>query len=381
MSDHHDYGDWRLLVRHRRNQPKITSSLFVCTVVFAVAVSSQSATWADSKSSTKLQAYLDGGSDKPTRISAGLVAQAPTPTPSYIPWYTAVPSPVPNAYAAIQDAFGAGNIYNSGGLYPGTGILENTSGACYFICYGAPGQQSHHMLAYGNDFETPGPMVTGSYTTQGAPDDCGLMCPGNISNQVFSITFHDSAPPNGGYFVSLDAKANLAVYNNIIAGGAVIAGAGDSTPEPSPSPGALIAYAGTNGSGGGEGELLLGSSADFVRCDYGETTNQDLTCNQRFVVNKGMQPNSASGAYAAETFPLGVAEVHPQILTGSCTGTAAGSVSCTFPNSFAFADTSYNCTVSAQGSAATPVSYTKTSTTSITIYYGTAENFSYICIR
>jgi hypothetical protein len=78
-----------------------------------------------------------------------------------------------------------------------------------------------------------------------------------------------------------------------------------------------------------------------------------------------------------------VAEVHPQMLSGSCTGTGPGSVTCTFPNSFAFLDTTYNCTVTAQGIAATSVSYAKTSTTQITIYFGTTATvtFSYICIR
>jgi hypothetical protein len=373
-----------LSVQIKRNRVKACAGIFAGLMLIAIVAATGSATKADSNTSIIAQSgRATTVASAASARNASLVAQAPTPTPSYIPWYTAVPSPVSSAYAAVQEAFGAGNLYNSGGLYPGTGILQNTSGACYFICYGAPGQQSHHMLAYGNDFETPGPMVTGSYTTQGAPDDCGSTCPGDIPNQVFSVTFHDSSPPNGGYFVALDAKANFAVYNNIIAGGAVIAGAGDSTPEPSPSAGSLVSYAGTNASGGGEGEVLLGSSGDFVKCDYGQTADKVLTCNQQLAVTKGVQPNGTSGGYAAETFPLGVAEVHPQMLSGSCTGTGPGSVTCTFPNSFAFLDTTYNCTVTAQGIAATSVSYAKTSTTQITIYFGTTATvtFSYICIR
>jgi hypothetical protein len=239
------------------------------------------------------------------------------------------------------------------------------------------------MIAYGNDAESPGPMVTGSYTTQGAPDDCQgppNKCPGGIHNQVFSVTFHDSSPPNTGYFVSLDANANFAVYNDIIAGGAVIAGAGDGNPEASPTPGSLVSYTGTNANGGGEGDVLLGSSGDFVKCDYGETMNKVFTCNQQFAATKGVQPNGPFGGYAPEAFPLGVAEQHPQILSGNCAATAGTSITCTFPNSFAFSGTTYNCTVTAQGGVTTAVRYTITSTTQITIHYGTAATFSYICM-
>ncbi len=141
--------------------------------------------------------------------TSALVAQAPTPTPSYIPWYTAVPSPIPGAYAAIGKAFGAGNLYNSGGVNSGTAILQDTAGSCLFICYGAPGTTSHHMLAYGNDYQTPGPMITGSWTTQGAPDDCGLSCPGDVRNQIYSITLDSSPYVNNGYIVALDGKGNF----------------------------------------------------------------------------------------------------------------------------------------------------------------------------
>jgi hypothetical protein len=186
---------------------------------------------------------------------------------------------------------------------------------------------------------------------------------------------------NNGYIVGVDGKGNLGVYNNIIAGAALIAGAGDSTPYPSPSAGSLVSYTGTNGSGGGEGDVLLGSSGDYAKCDYGETANKVLVCNQQLAVTKGVQPNSTSGGYAAETFPLGVAEQHPQILSGTCSATGGVSVACTFPNSFEFADTAYNCTITAQGTSPTSVSYAKTSRTQITIYFGATATFSYVCIE
>ncbi len=100
----------------------------------------------------------------------------------------------------------------------------------------------------------------------------------------------------------------------------------------------------------------------------------------------GAQPNSTSfggsGGYAPEAFPLGLATPHPQILSGSCTITGSGT--CTFPNGFAFPDTTYNCTTSAQGTAPTAESYSKTSDSSIVIYFasaGTSVALSYICIR
>jgi hypothetical protein len=313
--------------------------------------------------------------------NSALVAQAPTPTPSYIPWYTAVPSPIPGAYAAIGQAFGAGNLYNSGGANPGTAILQDTNGSCLFICYGAPGTASHHMLAYGNDYQTPGPMVTGSWTTQGAPDDCASSCPGNVPNQIYSITLQSSPFVNNGYIVALDGKGNFGVYNNVVAGAAVIAGAGDSTPEPSPSAGSLVSYTGTNSSGGGEGDILLGKSTDYAKCDYGETQSGILSCNQQLAVTKGVQPNGSSGGFAPETFPLGVAEQNPQILSATCVASFGTSQTCTFPNSFAFADATYTCNVTALGSTPTAVSYTRTSKTQITIYFTTAATFTYTCIR
>jgi hypothetical protein len=98
----------------------------------------------------------------------------------------------------------------------------------------------------------------------------------------------------------------------------------------------------------------------------------------------GVQPNSASaggsGGYAPEAFPLGVDAQHPQILTGSCTVTTP-SAACTFPNSFAFGDTSYNCAISALGTTAPADSYARTSMTQITIYSSVNSTFSYTCMR
>src|SRR6185437_3829244 len=118
----------------------------------------------------------------PAEVTAGkLVSQVtPTPTPGPIIWYYASPSPWPSpvfsGYAAVGGAFGAANFYNSGTspyatISPGTSML-NTS-KCFFICYSSPGHQSHHFLAYGNDVDA------GSFTSQGAPDDCASvsLCP------------------------------------------------------------------------------------------------------------------------------------------------------------------------------------------------------------
>jgi hypothetical protein len=312
-------------------------------------------------------------------LPSSMIAQAPTPTPSYIPWYYSSPSPWPapiaSANAGINGAFGAGNVYNtgSGGFGSATGLDILDTLSCNFLCFGARGVASHHVLAYGNDFQSGV-----SFTTQGAPDDCGTSCPGNVANQIYSITLQSSPFVNNGYIVAVDGKGNLGVYNNIVAGAAVIAGAGDATPEPSPSPGSLVSYTGS-----GKGDVLLGSSSNYAKCDYGETASGVVNCNQPFAA-QGVQPNGTSGGYAAETFPLGAAEQHPQMLSGTCAGTiGVPGTGCTFGNSFAFADTTYNCTVTTQGTAPTSVSYVKTSTTEITIYGpGTAAvTFSYMCMR
>jgi hypothetical protein len=340
-----------------------------------------------------------------------LLAQITTP-PSYLPWYSAMPtltpSPITGAYVGIGGAWGAGNIFNTGAgpdETPGTGMLE--SGLCYFACYGAPGTASHHSLAYGNDVD---PGNTESYTHNGAPDDCtptappgpASGCPGAIKNQVFSVTVDIVSPTPGAYFVTLDASGNLGTLKNLYAGAAVIAGAGHGSTAPVPSftPGSLVSYTGM-----GKGDVLLGGTTGFVKCDYGETAIGIFTCNQPLVVSTGLtsagfgtpapgtvwatggvQPSSisagGSGGYAPEAFPLGIAAPHPQILSGSCT-LAGGSGTCTFPNTFHFGDTDYNCTVSAQGTSPLAESYVRTSATTITIHSGSliAATFSYICME
>jgi hypothetical protein len=427
--------------------------------------------------------------------TGSLVAHA---TPSYLPWYTSVPSPVPTQYVGVGRAFGAGNIYNSettSDIPAGTGMLG--TGQCYFVCVGSPGAQSHHYLAYGNDINPPpSPGATGSsYAHLGAADDCSVLCPAGVSNQAFGITVQVSPPPSlDTYFVTLDGEGNFAVLGRLYAAAALIAGAGLGTaaPVPSPSPGSLVSYTG----------LSPGSASSYVKCDYGETTSGMFTCDQPLVASDGLtanclatlssagtscalltgghqqslflgeslsnynqggflfdgpadvdlgagayasftggigecctatqtqasiiqltnngngisfsynsgltvgssftptriagvnasgslwatggvQPNSAtaggSGGYAPEAFPLGVAEQHPKILSGSCSVTSP-STACTFPNGFAFTDTTYNCTVSAQGATSVSDSYTRAST-SITIYTAQTATFSYLCIR
>lgn len=56
-------------------------------------------------------------------------------------------------------------------------------------------------------------------------------------------------------------------------------------------------------------------------------------------------------------------------------------MTCTFPNGFDFGDTSYNCTISVQGTAGAADSYVKTSSTKITIYSSVNAKFSYTCMR
>lgn len=211
------------------------SSANICGGVFAglmlISVVAAAASPPATKASVDARSLIAGNEATSPRTPS-LVAQAPTPTPSYIPWYTAVPSPIPSAYAALGAAFGAAYLYNTLGT-AGTGVLN--TGGCNFICFGSPGVTSHHMLAYGNDID---PTGLSSYTSQGAPDDCGSSCPGDIRSQVFSITAHsDTSLPNSGFFVSVDGNANLGVYNNIVAGAAVIAGAGDGARSRHPIPG------------------------------------------------------------------------------------------------------------------------------------------------
>jgi hypothetical protein len=277
-----------------------------------------------------------GGLGKSTKVGEGsLVAQV---APSYVPWYhtsSPWPSPVDSADVGIGGALGSAHLYNepSSGNSSGLGMLG--TGNCYYICLGTPGSKSHHVLAYGNDVQTPGPMITGSFTTQGAPDDCGTFCPGGVANQIFSVSLDTSPLINSGYIIAADGAGNLGVYNNIIAGAAIVAGAGDTNPSLSSG---ITSLAG------------------------------------------GVRPNGASGGYAPEAFPVGSPTPHPQIMSGTCVGTSSP-VLCQFPNTFSFTSaTSYYCTVSALGTTAITSSYARTSASSISVYFSAAGSFSYICL-
>jgi hypothetical protein len=331
-----------------------------------------------------------------TRIANGQAGSSAGPA-GYLPWYSSVPSPLPDAYVSIGGAWGAPNIYNTHFStnyppeVPGTGMLN--TGRCSFICFGAPGVESHHYVAYGNDVDPGG----SSDAHLGAPDDCGSLCPGGVPNNVFSITVDFSPTPSPGpFFVSQDGAGDLAVLGNLSSAQAVVAGAGSGLAAPSPSPGSLVSHGAP-----GKGNVVLGNASTYVSCDYGGTSAGNLTCSQSFNIMLGsesagfassgaawamggVRPNSGSsggsGGYVPEAFPDGLPTPHPQILSGSCT--VLGSGSCGFPNGFAFADTTYNCTVSAQGLTPLSDSYAK-STTSITIHSGAllTTTFSYICVR
>ncbi|HVN69791.1 MAG TPA: hypothetical protein VMU38_09105, partial [Candidatus Binatia bacterium] len=188
-------------------------------------------------------------------------------------WYynnAPTPSPYPSAWAAINGAFAAGNIYDTGtlgfGHNPGLGTLE--TGLCNYLCFGEPGQQSHHFLAFGSD------DTAYSFTHQGAADNHTVA---SIKNQIYAVSVSvSSSPEDEMHFVAVDGNGNVGVDNNVIAGATVVAGQANTNPYPSPTPGggSLISH-----TGAGTGELLLGDSANYVRCDYGETTMSVLTCN------------------------------------------------------------------------------------------------------
>jgi hypothetical protein len=339
----------------------------ICAVIFAL-VTIVGITVATGRTSTA------NANAKPPKVLAQV-------TPMYVTWYYATPTPTPSpitgAYAAIGGALGAGNIYNTatnGFGTNGTGILN--TGECLFLCYGSPGVLSANVLAMGNDI-----VSSSSFTTIGAPDDCTAstppLCPAGVSDNFFSIEYYASATATPSVFVAIDASGDLAVANGIYAGAAVVAGAGDSTPEPSPSAGSLVSYTGP-----ATGDVLLGSNGagNYVKCDYGESTPGSLTCSEPFVVSSGgIQPNGSSGGYAPEAFPVGEASPHPRVLTGTCAVTA-DSTDCTFPNSFHFDGMHYNCTISAQGTSVATDSYVKDSNSKITIYSGTSATFSYTCM-
>jgi hypothetical protein len=294
-----------------------------------------------------------------------LVAQAPL---NYIPWYTPPPSPwpnptwpapIPSAYAAIDGAFAAGIVYDtgSGGTGSHSGFDTYMTGLCNFICFGKPGTASSNVFVYGNDFNST------AFTEIGAPDDCTGHCPGSIANSVFGITVNaQPSPANSGYFVSVSGKGNLGIYNNIVAGASVIAGAGAGmTPNPYPSPtatgGTLISYTGT-----GTGELRMGSAADYLRCDYGATKTDVLTCNAPLMAAKTTTsaPGPVAPCYGSDGTACGstfhTVKPVPNITAGITTGASgcAANAWCSsltnatisLSGAAVFTDGNYACTLS-----------------------------------
>lgn len=218
-----------------------------------------------------------------------------TPTPGPIYWYydnAPTPSPYPSAWAAINGAFAAGNVYNtgtggSGSLKSGLGVLN--TGLCNFLCFGAPGSPSPAVFVLGNDVNH---INFTSLTILGAPDDCTTHCPGGVPNSVYGITFYENS--SYSYFAAVDSHGNLGIYSDVIAGQTVVAGQANTNAYPSPTPGALVSH-----TGAGTGELLMGDSANYVRCDYGETTTSALTCNAPVTVTAPLKaaksPTSSTG--------------------------------------------------------------------------------------
>jgi hypothetical protein len=70
----------------------------------------------------------------------------------------------------------------------------------------------------------------------------------------------------------------------------------------------------------------------------------------------------------AVVLPLGANSVSPTTVTGTCASVASGGTACPFPNSFAFADTTYTCALGVEGTSPTAASYVNTAVGSITIY-------------
>jgi hypothetical protein len=342
---------------------------------------------------------LSHGSGTATVGLQGLSSAVAQIGTNYVTWYNTPspwPSPITSAYVGIGGALGAGNIYNTatnGHGTAGTDILG--TGLCAFLCYGARGVASSNVLAVGNDVSSPSPN---SFTTLGAPDDCTTssapFCPGGITDEVFAIEYYASSSSTPVVYVAIDRHANFAVASGLYAGAAIVAGASVTSPEPSPSPGSLVSNTST-AMVANTGDVLLGSVTSYVKCDYGETLAATLSCNKPFVVGSGatsaginttgivwatggVQPNGTSGAYAPEALPEGANAVHPKIITGNCS-VSGGSGMCTFTNGFA--DTSYECTVSAQGTSGAADSYVKMSKSEIVIYSLTSTTFSYMCME
>ncbi len=292
-----------------------------------------------------------------------LIAQAPL---NYIPWYTPVPSPwpdpwpspIPSAYAAIDGAFAVGNIYETKsplGFQHESGFDMFMSGLCNFVCYGIRGVPSHHVWAFGSDYNSV------SFTHQGGADNWTAA---GISNSIYSVALlvAEGPPVTENHYLALDGNGKVGVYNDIVAGASVIAGAGTSNPYPTPTAagGSLVSYTGT-----GTGELRMGSAADYVRCDYGATTTDVLTCNAPLMAAKTTTstPGPVAPCYGSDgtacgrTFhmvknPPG-ASLHITTGTSGCAANSwcsLTSATISLSGAAVFANGSYGCALSSSSS-------------------------------
>ena len=150
-----------------------------------------------------------GKGSVPTQPDGRLLAQVATPTPGPLYWYynnAPTPSPYPSAWAAINGAFAAGNIYNTGTApggfgSPPSGLKVLNTGLCNFLCFGAPGHPSHHVLAFGSDYNAY------SFTHQGAASDHSVA---GILNQVYAVAVFVSGSPDELHYVAIDGNGNFA---------------------------------------------------------------------------------------------------------------------------------------------------------------------------
>lgn len=246
-----------------------------------------------------------------------------------------------------------------------TAILN--TGLCYFICYGAPGLASSNVLAIGTNLSTQ------SFMTLGAPDDChGTVppfetpppCPGGVADDLFSLESYPAPSATPTVLLAIDGNANLGVFGNVYVGGAVIAGAGVGTPNPvtSPMTGSLVSHTG-NGVGTGAGDVLLGSTSSYVKCDYGETTASDLSCNApvRSSISASASPGPVppcyenNGTACSDTFHIVKNASALSVTTnGACsnnTWCSRNNASISFTGSNAqFSNNKYSCALSSQAS-------------------------------
>ncbi len=297
----------------------------------------------------------------PAQPESVLVAQVQA---SYIPWYTPPPSPwpdptwpapIPNAYAAIDGAFAVGNIYDTGtgGFQAPSGFDMFISGMCNFVCFGHRGRQSHHVIAFGSDDNAY------SFTHQGGASDHHVA---TILNEIYSVAVSVSSSPEvEAHYVAVNGKGSLGVYNNVIAGASVIAGAGTSNPYPSPTAagGSLVSY-----TGAGTGELRMGSATDYVRCDYGAKTTAVLTCNAPLMAAKTTTsaPGPVPPCYKSGGDPCDstfhIVKNKPSLgLTTGASGCAANSwcslgtsATISLSGPAVFADGNYGCALSSSSS-------------------------------